>query len=150
AFYSYSTFQYLLTLEEQIQALQHIHKYIVPGGYIAFDICPSTCELPESQPKTLLYNIRNEELDSDILMFTSHNVDKFQQITHWQDTYIIVDDNGNRERFQHNLSLKGVSKDDLTLLLAQCGFKLVSIYGDFDLGEVTSDSDNLIYLAQKL
>lgn len=149
-FYSYSTFQYLLSLEEQIQALQHIRQYLNPNGYIAFDVCPYTCDLPLEQTKTLLYKRYNKELKTDISMFTSHQVDRISQITTWQDSYVMENLQGKREVLHHTLSLKAIRGDFMQLLLRQCGFKLVDSFGDFELNEVTSDSDNIIYLAQRV
>ena len=147
-FYSYSTFQYLLTLQDQISALKHIRQFLNPTGYIAFDICPYTCDLPIEQAKTLLYKRYNKELGKDVSMYTSHQVDRICQITTWSDSYVMENKNGEREILHHTLSLKGIRGDYLELLLGHCGFRLVSAYGDFDLNEITSTSDNIIYLAQ--
>ncbi|MBI9030964.1 class I SAM-dependent methyltransferase [bacterium] len=149
-FYSYSTFQYLLTLEDQIQALQHIRKYLNPQGYIAFDICPYTCDLPAEQVKVLLYKKFNQALKKEVSMFTSHQVDRINQITTWHDTYVLEDNQGNRDVLHHKLSLKGIRGDFLALLLQYCGFELINSYGDFDLNEVSHSSDNIIYLAKKV
>lgn len=149
-FYSYSTFQYLLTLNEQIIALKHIRKHLNPNGYIAFDICPYTCDLPIQQTKVLLYKKFNKELNKNISMYTSHQVDRINQITTWQDSYVIEDNAGKREVLHHNLSLKGIRGDFFDLLLKHCGFELTNSYGDFALNEVTHTADNIIYLAKKI
>lgn len=149
-FYSYSTFQYLLSLEEQISALKHIKQYLKPNGYIAFDICPYTCDLPLEQPKVLLYKRYNKDLKKNISMYTSHQVDRINQITNWHDSYVLEDDKGNREVLHHHLSLKGIKRDFLELLLKYSGFEMVKAYGDFALNEVTPDSDNIIYLARRV
>jgi SAM-dependent methyltransferase len=149
AFYSYSTFQYLLSADEQITALKHIHTYLEPGGYVGIDVCPYTCDLPLHQAKTLLYKRHNKEINKQVSMYTSHRVDRIQQITSWEDTYVL-EDKGNREVFRHRLSLKGVRLDYIQVLFKLCGFELVEMYGDFDLNEVTPESDNIIYIAKKL
>ncbi|MFA7056947.1 MAG: class I SAM-dependent methyltransferase [Candidatus Cloacimonadales bacterium] len=149
-FYSYSTWQYLLSLEEQIQALHHIHKYINNGGKIAFDICPYTCDLPLEQAKTLLYKKYNKELGKDVSMYTSHRVDRISQITTWEDSYVLEDKKGGRDVLHHTLSLKGNRGDFLELLLLHCGFRLIDAYGDFALNGVTPESDNIIYVAEKV
>lgn len=149
-FYSYSTFQYLLELEDQIKALMHINKFMNPKAYIAFDICPYTCDLPQEQQKVLLYKKYHKELKKEISMFTSHTVDRLRQITNWYDSYVLEDETGNRQVIHHHLALKGIRIEFLHLLLHHCGFKLLDIYGDFDLNEVKADSDNLIILGQKL
>lgn len=149
-FYSYSTWQYLLNLEDQKQALLHINKHLVQGGKIAFDICPYTCDLPLEQPKTLLYKRYNKEIKREVSMYTSHRVNRISQITTWQDSYVLEGAKGERDVLHHTLSLKGNRADFLELLLAHCGFKLISAYGDFDLNEVTPESDNIIYIAEKV
>lgn len=148
AFYSYSTFQYLLNLDDQIKALNHIRKYLTQDAYIAFDICPYTCDLPQEQAKVLLYKKYNKELKKQISMYTSHQVDIINQITNWHDSYVFEDEQGNRNVLHHNLSLKGIRIDYLDILLQFCGFKICDIYGDFLLNQVRSNSDNLIVLAK--
>jgi SAM-dependent methyltransferase len=149
-FYSYSTFQYLLSLEDQMKALKHIRNHLNPLGYIAFDICPYTCDLPLKQSKTMLYKRHNRELGKDISMFTSHQVERISQITTWNDSYVLEDKKGNREVLHHTLSLKGVRADFLELLLIHCGYELVAAYGDFALNEVSPASDNIIYVARRI
>lgn len=147
-FYSYSTFQYLLTLEEQINALLHIRKFLNKNAKIAFDICPHTCDLVEHQQTYSVFKRWNSKIKKDVEFFSSHQVEPFSQITRWFDSYVLTNrDGSDREVVHHKLALKGIRIDTLNLLLDKCGFQLENIYGDFDLGEVTPDSDNLIFVA---
>lgn len=146
---TYSTFQYLLTRAEQIHFLLHLREMLQVGGIVGFDICPSTCDMKWEQKETLLYKRYWEEKEALVSMYTSHRIDPIAQITRWVDKYEILSNDGVRSEITHRLSLKGVRRDYFELLLEYCGFDLLACYGDFNLGPVTEQSENLLFIARK-
>ena len=82
-------------------------------------------------------------------MYTSHIIDRINQIKHWKDEYLQIAKNGEERRTYVDISLKECSLDYMKLLFEKCNFEIINIYGDFDKGEVTDDSENLIYVVKK-
>ncbi|MCK5051979.1 MAG: class I SAM-dependent methyltransferase [Candidatus Cloacimonetes bacterium] len=148
AIISYSSFQQLLTLEEQIKCLSNIHDHLEDGGVLAMDINPRICEGEEILLRTHSYTAEYPINNSIVTMYTSHSIDRINQIKHWRDEYLEIAENGEERKTYVDISLKECSKDYMKLLFEKSNFEIINIYGDFDKGEVTEDSENLVYVAQ--
>ena len=148
-FISYSSFQQLLTLEEQIKCLKNIQEHLEDKGVLAIDINPRICEGEEILPTTHSYTAEYPVNESTVTMYTSHIIDRINQIKHWKDEYLQIAKNGEERRTYVDISLKECSLDYMKLLFEKCNFEIINIYGDFDKGEVTDDSENLIYVVKK-
>jgi len=149
AFISYSSFQQLLTLDEQVKCLNNIREHLKDSGVLALDINPCICVGEDYQPRIHSYTANYPENKSTVSMYTSHTIDRIKQIKHWRDEYLEVGKYGEVQRTYVEISLKECSLDYMKLLFDKCGYEILNIYGDFDKGVVTEDSDNLIYLARK-
>jgi len=149
AIISYSSFQQLLTLEEQILCLNNIHDHLRDRGVLALDINPRICEGEEVLSRTHSYTAKYPRNNSTVTMYTSHKIDRINQIKHWKDEYLEVAENGEEQRTYAEISLKECSLDYMKLLFEKCNFEISNIYGDFDKGEVTQDSENLIYVVRR-
>jgi ubiquinone/menaquinone biosynthesis C-methylase UbiE len=149
AFISYSSFQQLLTQKEQLECLQRINEHLEDGGVLALDINPCICDGSDILEKTHHYTAEFPPGNSTVTMYTSHRIDRKNQVKHWEDTYLEIDKAGNEKTFVNHISLKECSIKEMKKLLNKCGFEIEKIYGDFDLGPVKEDSSNLIYIARK-
>jgi trans-aconitate methyltransferase len=150
AFISYSSFQQLLTLEEQIKCLNNIHDHLEIGGVLAMDINPRICEGKDILPRTHSYTAEHPINNSTVTMYTSYRIDRINQIKHWKDEYLEIAENGKERRTFVDISLKDCSIDYMKLLFEKCNFQIINIYGDFDKGDVTEDSENLIYVLRRM
>ena len=148
AFISYSSFQQLLSKKEQIKCLKNIHKHLKNGGVLGIDINPCICE-PDVLTKTHLYTAWFQPNNSTVSMFTSHKIDWKNGIKHWQDTYVEIDKKGNETVYQNHVSLKECNHNYMINILEECGFTIIDIFGDFKEGQVTKNSNNIIYLSGK-
>ena len=149
-FISYSSFQQLLTLEDQMTCLKNIHRHLHIDGKLGLDIGTCICEGPDSLPFTHLYTEYNQQHKEKISMFTSFKTDRLNQIKHWKDRYLIESSSGDKKEIINQLSLKECSRDYMELLLPACGFKIVEIWGSFREGLPNQDSHNLLILAEKV
>ncbi len=149
AFISYYSFQQLLTLEDQVKCLNNIHDYLEDGGVLAMDINPRICEGAEILPRTHSYTAEYPINNSTVTMYTSYRIDRINQIKHWRDEYLEIAKNGEERKTLVDISLKECSLDYMRLLFEKCKFEIINIYGDFDRGDVTEDSENLIYVVRK-
>lgn len=148
AFISYSSFQQLLTLDEQILCLNNIHDHLEDGGVLAMDINPRICEGEETYPRTPSYTAEFTQNNSTVTMYTSHRIDRIKQIKHWRDEYLEIAENGEEQRTFVEISLKECSLDYMKLLFEKCGYEILNIYGDFGKGDITEESNNLIYVVR--
>ncbi len=146
---SYSSFQQLLTLDEQIKCLNNIHDHLEDGGVLAMDINPRICEGDDILLRIHSYTAEYPINNSTVTMYTSHKIDRINQIKHWKDEYLEIAENGKEQRTYVDISLKECCKDYMKLLFDKCEFEIINIYGDFERGNVTEDSENLIYVVRK-
>jgi ubiquinone/menaquinone biosynthesis C-methylase UbiE len=149
AFISYSSFQQLLTLDDQMQCLRTIHRHLQPGGVLALDLTPCMCEGPDELPLTRQYSEFFAPARSQVTMYTSYRIDRLNLIKHWHDEYQERLPDGTVRRFEHSISLRECSQDYMRLLLEACGYQLEVVWGDFEEGPLTADSNNMIVVAQK-
>ncbi|MCD6181609.1 MAG: class I SAM-dependent methyltransferase [Candidatus Cloacimonetes bacterium] len=149
AFISYSSFQQLLTQDDQIRCLSSVHDHLQPDGILGIDLTPCLCEGPDTFPLTLQYRSYFSPAKSTLAMFTSYDIDRLNLIKHWHDRYEELLPDGSKRTFEHNISLRECSLDYMKLLLDACGFSPEEVYGDFQKGPVVPESHNLILIAQK-
>lgn len=149
AIISYSSFQQLLSQEDQIKCLETIKQYLTEGGVLGIDINPHICEGSDVLEKEIDYIADFPAHNSRVTMFTSHRIDRINQIKHWEDTYVEINADGNKQEFMNHLSLKECSIDYMKLLFEKCGYNIIDVFGDFDGGKVTQDSENVIWVVAK-
>ena len=145
-FFGYTTFQYLLTYEDQKKCLESLKPLLMNDGRVGFDLDPSICELPELDREILLYKEYYSPDECMISMFTKHNVDHINQITHWTDRYYYHKQ--IPKELVHSLSLKGVTLESMRKLFDEVGFEIESVFGGFKFTEYNESSDRLIIIAK--
>jgi ubiquinone/menaquinone biosynthesis C-methylase UbiE len=148
-FISYSSFQQLLTQKEQLECLQRINEHLEDGGVLTLDINPNICDGPDILEKTHHYTAEFLPGNSTVTMYTTHRINRKNQVKHWEDTYLEIGKAGNERTFVNHISLKECSIEAMKKLLSKCGFEIEDIFGGFDLGSVKEDSSNLIYIVRK-
>lgn len=146
-FIGYSSFQQLLTTEDQMKCLRTIRKHLAEDGILGVDINPHILEEPETVSPEIAYIADYPPNNSRITMFTSHYTDRDKRIRHWNDRYLEIDKDGNKHEFWNNDSLRECTPDDIKTLFANCGFRIRDVFGDFEGGELKQDSWNNIWLA---
>lgn len=149
AFIAYSSFQLLLTLQQQKDCLKSIHTHLNEGGILAMDIAPCICEGTDILRETHEYTAEYPVDDSTISMFTSYRIDRLNLIKHYKDRYVKIDAEGIRSEYNNKISLKECSIEYMTMLFESTGFEVLEIFGDFEGGEVSEESYNIIYIVKK-
>lgn len=144
--FPYFSFQYLLTLEDQIQCLQNVKRVLHHSGRIGFDIYPCVCEGSDSEEDNYLYTADFPEREEIISLKSSYNIDRLNLIKHWRDKYIVYDKYGKHHSFTHKISLKECEPDYFRLLTKQLDLKMVEQYGSFKKQPVKYSSEHIIYI----
>ena len=147
AFISYFSLQQLLSVSDMLACLQTIHKHLKNGAKLGLDIMPCVCEGPDKMELSPLYSAPFQ--GKTVTMYSSYQIDRLHQIKHWQDKYYEVSETG-RTVLENKVSLKECPPDLMELLLEKAGFRLVEKYGGFQQQEITTDSQNILYIAQKI
>jgi ubiquinone/menaquinone biosynthesis C-methylase UbiE len=141
-----STFDHNITVEEQNRALNCVYKHLEENGRFAFDLEQATPDKPETS-----WWIDRKEIDGGRIVvrsvFTRRDMTKR---TCSLDLFFDVYRNGKLlERYHEYGEVAIISKDDVTKLLEENGFRVESIYGDFNKSKYQNDSPRVALVTRK-
>jgi precorrin-6B methylase 2 len=145
--FPYSTFQYLLTKDQQIKCLLNAKSLLTENGRIILDISPHIAKGDSLTESIKLYSKWNSEMECQVSMYTSYVIS--DNIQYWEDDYIITDKNSNESYFTHKIALKNTELQEFKDLCSECKLTIEDIYGSFDLKNVSPDSSNILYIIKK-
>ncbi|HPY96354.1 MAG TPA: class I SAM-dependent methyltransferase [Candidatus Cloacimonadota bacterium] len=152
---SYSTFQYFLTREAQLDALKVLKEHLNDDGNILIDISPYIAIADSLDDFTPYYEHYHPALNADIAMLTSYQVDPESKIQYWVDKYIIKyrkprENQPAIEEFDHHLALKGVGLDEMHELCRSVGLAVVNVFGSQNKEPINPESNNWFFVIQKM
>ncbi|MGB9135483.1 MAG: class I SAM-dependent methyltransferase [Candidatus Bathyarchaeia archaeon] len=148
----FSTFNYLLTIEDQRKALGAIRKHLTDDGILVLEI------LSFSFHPRWLDNTRHiEEIKKGPFPETEEEV-HLQAVTEFDSSTQIVVETRFFSFFDQNGNLTGTEKvvwrnryfpiGEMRLLLESCGFALDALYGDWKMGEYCHESEFAVLIAK--
>ena len=141
-----STFDHNIAVEEQKRALNCVYKHLEKDGTFAFDLEQVTPD----KPKTSWWIDRKEIDDGRLVVrniFTRRDMTKR---TCSLDLFFDVYKNGKLlERYHEYGEVAIISKDEVTKLLEKNGFRIESVYGDFDKSKHKSNSPRIVLVTRK-
>ena len=141
-----STFDHNVTVEDRKQTLTCVFKHSKKNGTFAFDLEQAAPGKPEKS----WWIDRKETEDGKMVVrsiFTRKNTLKR---TLSLDLFYDVYKNGKLlERYHEYGEVAIISKDEIVKLLEETGFKVVSVYGDFDKSEYRRDSPKMVLVTRR-
>lgn len=152
----FRAFLHLMTAQDQIAALQTIHRHLLPGGRLALNFFdPDLSVLVANGGNTSGIQQRTgeefvEPRSGNILIewATVHYHLSQQQI----EQYFIYDELDNRgrvvNRLYRALHMRYIFRYEFEHLLARCGFSVEALYGTWDRGPVLRPGGELIWVAR--
>ena len=141
-----STFDHNITVEEQKRTLSCVHKHLEKNGTFAFDLEQATPD----KPKTSWW-IDRKEIDGGRMVvrsiFTRRDTTKRACSL---DLFFDVYKNGKlSERYHEYGEVAIISRDEVTKLLKENGFRVEGIYGDFNKSTYRNDSPRIVLTTRK-
>lgn len=137
----YRAFQHLLTAEDQRRALLVIHRHLAPGGRLIINLFdPKLASVVERSQATGTAPRFQEEFThpksgNRVLLWASGRVDLVDQRLYELWIYEEINDQGRcLQRQTRSLELRWTYRYEMQHLLELCGYRIVSLYGDFDRG----------------
>jgi SAM-dependent methyltransferase len=146
-----SSFQHLLTLDDQLEALARIRRHLKPGGLFLVDLFnPDLDRLLQVGGQVTLEKVMiDPETGHQVSKFHSQTVDLGEQIVYITLIMDEMDDKGQVRRTMFPFPLRLLFRGELELLLRHAGLNLEALYGSFDLDEYEGDSERLIAVARR-
>lgn len=148
-------FQHLMTIDDQLACLRTIHRHLVGGGKLVFDIFNPSLH-------TLVRDDLGQEVGEEPQFTTPdgrrvirrHKVverDLFNQINYVELIYDITHPDGQEQRLVHAFPMRYLYRYEAEHLLARAGFEVESVYADFDRNLYGSTyPGDLIFVAKKI
>ena len=141
-----STFDHNVTVEDRKRTLNCVYKHLNENGTFAFDLEQASLDKPE---KSWWIDRKDIEDGKTVVrsIFTRKNTAKRTLILDL--FYDVYEDGKLLERYHEYGEVAIIPKDEITRLLEESGFQVVSIYGDFDKSEHRRDSSKLVLVTKR-
>jgi 2-polyprenyl-3-methyl-5-hydroxy-6-metoxy-1,4-benzoquinol methylase len=148
----FRSFQSILSIEQQIETLATVSEHLAPDGIFVFDtIVPDMFALTiDDNRPSHVRDIPLPDSGHTLVIYAQNDWSMLEQINH---TRVIIDEIDRKgdciKRFYRDFSLRYTFRYEMEHLLYRCGLRPELLYGDFDGGPVTNESEDLVWLAKQ-
>jgi SAM-dependent methyltransferase len=148
-------FQHLITVEDQLAALDSIRRHLSDGGRLVLDIFnPSLKALANDDRLGIEFRDEPEFTMTDGCTVNRKNKivsrDLFTQVQVVELIYYVTYPDGRQERLAHQFPMRYLFRFEAEHLLARAGFAVEQVYADYDQSPYGSkDPGELIFVARK-
>jgi len=132
----FRSFQHLLTVGDQLQALATLREHVSPGGRIVIDVFnPSLPFLTDQRITIEPYAEPSFTMPDGRHVVRSYRIasrDYFAQLQEVEFAIDVTHVDGRRELHREQFPLRYLFRYELEHLVARCGFTVDAIYADYD------------------
>ena len=142
---AYGLLQSVLTDEDLARVLAEAARVLAPGGRLGLDLVPDLAAWDEYRRRV---RFRGRARGATITLTETVRQDRRRRLTVFHEEFSRT--RGRRtERRRFALTFRTVSVDDMTRRLAEAGFAVASIAGDYAGGGWTPSSETWLLVARK-
>ena len=152
----FRAFLHLLTVEDQLAALQAVHHHLRSGGRFALNFfSPSVTIIAGSiatfgSPVRRIQEFTHPTTGNKVVVHLTSTHDVVEQIIREYRIEEEIDAHGRVvQRTYKPLTLRWIYRYEFEHLLARCGFEVEALYGTFDRQPFAPDHGELIWIARK-
>lgn len=143
----FNMFLHLLTIDDQLSALRNIYSQLSAGGVFIFDVfVPDLERVANGSNETLRFEGEYEP-GKCFKWYDSAKPDYFNQTSHVSFKYV-WEENGMHEEIIE-FPFRYLFRFELEHLIARSGLQLEKMYGDFNYGELNSQSKNFVSVCKR-
>lgn len=132
----FRSFQHLLTVDDQLQALAALREHVSPGGRIVIDVFnPSLPFLTDQRITIEPYAEPAFTMPDGRHVVRSYRIasrDYFAQVQQVEFVIDVTHPDGRREVHREPFPLRYLFRYELEHLVVRCGFSVEAIYADYD------------------
>ena len=148
----FRSFQSMLSTDEQREALAHVRERLAPGGLFAMDTFnPDVSSLVNDETARLAYHLKDVERENGgtLVVWGQNGWDSVTQVNDIRLIIEEVSDEGVVERrLIRDFEQRYTFRYEMEHLLELSGFAVEAVYGDFDGGPITEESEDLVWMAR--
>ncbi len=149
-FVPFRAFLHMDTIEDQLTALQNFHKHLLHEGRLIIDIFAPLYRLLSQEQRRISLPAQHLP-DGRIITVADHATyshrDQRLDVERHIDTVFL--DGTLKRRIEH-FHLRYIFRYEMELLLRQAGFRLETVYGDFERRPYDYHSGEMIFVAQPI
>jgi len=146
--------QHLTTIDDQLRFLDSVARHLAPGGRLAFDVFNPDLAALVSADGTEREDTPDTPLPDGRSFRRAGRVSRVRWIDQVSEIeliyYIAGEPGGGTQRRVQSFEMRWFLNAELVHLLARGGFRVRSIYGDFDRSPLTDDSPEQIVCAERV
>jgi SAM-dependent methyltransferase len=149
----FRAFQHLISTDDQLACLRAVHRHLAPGGRLILDmfqVNPAALDNSEwmrereDTPETRLPDGRSFRRTARITAFH-----RAEQVNDIEFAVYVTHPGGRTERHTELFPMRYFFTREVEHLLARAGFRVVSVFGDFDRAPLANDSPDMLTVAEK-
>ncbi len=149
----FRSFQHLLAVTEQKACLGCIRKHLAPGGRLIIDLFnPRLPRLFDTKYKTEMEDMPETALPDGRCLRRANRVAAFHQDEQYNEVeilYYVTYPDGRNERVVWSFPMRYYFRYEVEHLFELSGFRVISLFGDFDKSNFSSESPEMIFVAEK-
>ncbi len=152
----FRSFLHLLTVEDQIAALENIHRHLLPGGRLALNFFQPSLPIiaahmgPTGKALKKFREWTDPATGHRVVSWETRDYETSTQIVRETRIFERVDEDCKViDRFYRPLTLRWIYRFEFEHLLARTGFAVDALYGDFDRSPLDERSNELVWIARK-
>jgi SAM-dependent methyltransferase len=149
-FVPFRAFLHLDTIDDQVAALRNFHRHLLLDGRLIMDVfAPSYKIMSEEKFNAALP--AQKLADGRIVTVTDHTTFTHRDQRLDVERHIdVISPDGTLRRHVEHFHLRYIFRYEMELLLRQTGFRLETVYGDFDRRPYDYHSGEMIFVASPL
>jgi SAM-dependent methyltransferase len=150
----FRVFQHLISVDDQMAALQCIRDHLEAGGRLIFDIFhPDLGRLAGNGPDQEIEDTPAFDMGDGRRLRRTYRVTGRYPAKQYSDVeliYYVTDLNGVTARHVQAFPMRYLFRYEVLHLLERAGFRVAALYGNFDKSPLSDDSPEMIFVADKV
>lgn len=147
-------FQHLITVGEQKACLNCANHHLVPGGLLILDLFHPRFQrlVPDPEYMSEIEDLPEMQLPDGRRLRRTNRTAGYRREQQYNDVeliYYVTQPDGRQERLVQAFPFRYFFRYEVEHLLELCGFRVVDIFGDFDHSPLSSDSPEMVFVAEK-
>ncbi len=145
----FRVFSHLVTIEEQLQALNNVHKHLIPGGTFIFDLFVPNLEMLVNGLENEVDFEKEYEPGKVVRRLVDMKTDIIRQVNQIKMSLVWMDDNGEHIE-SWEFPMRYYFRYELEHLIARSPLAIEKIYGDYNKNLLNADSKEFVIVCRKL
>ena len=141
-----STFDHNITIEDRKQTINCVCRHLKKNGTFAFDLEQA---MPDKPEKSCWIDRKEVEDGKMVVRSIFARKNTLRRTLSLDLFYDVYNEGKMMERYHECGEVALISKDEMIRLLDETGFKVVSVYGDFDKSEYRKDSPKIVLVTKR-